>query len=420
MTESGKLHACMVSQTFYPFANGLSSYIMDLSKALMARGHKISAVHLKPPDFKVRETVKGIGVHRVPDKPDFNYVNFKKFRDAIFTCCFKNYERNLREPRNTRGYSEYTLFNRECAKKIGEIHKQKKISCLHFHDPQVFMAPEFLETDIRKVLTWHINFPSEIGPYWSEFFIENLERFDSIIFPGHSHIRDARKLGVPEKKLGLLRPFIDVSMFSPEADGRAFRKKWGINDDERLLVSVGRLDPVKGQGYLIQAMKSIVRSFPNTKLCFIGNGSMTDKIMGGNPKRRRELERMVERRNLGGHVIFAGNVPRRELPQAYAAADITVLPSLEEGFGLCVSESLACQTPVIASAVGGMLLQVDHEVNGFLVRPRSYSEIRDDVKYLLDNEELRGEMGVRGRKKVVKEFSSTRGAEDYEDIYGQR
>ena len=143
------------------------------------------------------------------------------------------------------------------------------------------------------------------------------------------------ELGIDASKIEALRNGVDLEMFRP-IDGRGFRDAWGL--DAPLLISVGHLIPRKGHAQVIRAL----RDLPEASLAIIGTGP--DEAM---------LRALVEQLGLGERVRFIGAVPHEELAQAFAAADVMVLASSSEGWANVLLESLACGTPVVATARGG-------------------------------------------------------------------
>jgi glycosyltransferase involved in cell wall biosynthesis len=112
------------------------------------------------------------------------------------------------------------------------------------------------------------------------------------------------------------------------------------------------------------------------------------------------------------------------LALAYSAADVFVCPSRQESFSNTVLESLACGTPVVGFAVGGIPDMVEHEVNGYLARPHEPEDLAKGISLLLDNRETRQRMGEAGRAKVEREFAmpviAKRHIALYEDILAGR
>ncbi|MEM2487710.1 MAG: glycosyltransferase family 4 protein, partial [Thermoproteota archaeon] len=107
-------------------------------------------------------------------------------------------------------------------------------------------------------------------------------------------------------------------------------------------------------------------------------------------------------------VIFTGRISRNEVPYYYAMSDIVVVPSLQEAFGLVISEAMSSGKPVIGSKVGGIPDQIIHGYNGFLVQPRNPEEIAEKIVWLIENPEKAKQMGRNGRILAEEKFNIDR------------
>ena len=132
-----------------------------------------------------------------------------------------------------------------------------------------------------------------------------------------------------------------------------------MGKDEKIIIFVGALRPVKGVRYLIEAMKVIIDENRTTKLFIIGDGV-----------ERESLERLVEKLGLGDHVNFIGKVPNERVPEYMIASDVFVLPSLSEGFPVTILEAMASGLPIVATNVGGLPEIIKENENGFLVKQK--------------------------------------------------
>lgn len=138
-----------------------------------------------------------------------------------------------------------------------------------------------------------------------------------------------------------------------------------------VVMTVARLEKVKGIEYLIRAIK-------NFQLLIIGEGS-----------ERKNLETLVKELNLQDKVKFLGEIPNQEVPQYLAKASCFVLPSLKEGFGIVILEAMAAGVPVIATNVGGIPDIVEHEHTGILVEKGNAEQIAEAIEKIYSNEALR-------------------------------
>ena len=163
-----------------------------------------------------------------------------------------------------------------------------------------------------------------------------------------------------------------------------------------VLLFVGALNEVKGIKVLMQAMLRIVEKYPEVILKIAGRGDLT-----------AWLKNFISKNELDQNVTLLGFVDHREVRDLYIEADIFLMPSVwQEQFGLVGPEALACETPCIASNVGGIPEWLHHNQWGYLVPPLSINDLSQAVIDLLSNAEKRKAFGRRGRKFVLREYSS--------------
>ena len=183
---------------------------------------------------------------------------------------------------------------------------------------------------------------------------------------------------------------VDLERFRPLAKAAA-RAELGLKD-ERIVLFVGRLEPLKGVDILINAA-SLLESDVDCSVLIVGG----DGADGAQLARLRALarERGVEER-----IAFAGAVDHEKLPLYYSAADICVVPSHYESFGLVAVEAMASGLPVVASRVGGLTGTVKDGETGYLVSWLCPEPFAERIELLLDNEPLRENLGLAAREAV--------------------
>lgn len=149
------------------------------------------------------------------------------------------------------------------------------------------------------------------------------------------------ELGASPERIAVVPNGIDASVFHPNpAAGAAVRKHVGCAPGERLVVTVGRLERVKGHDVLLDALAILARAV-RVRLVVVGEG-----------ERRQELEAQAQRLGIADRVLFTGSVPHESLSAWYSAADVFCLPSRSEGHPNALVEALACGVPSVATAVG--------------------------------------------------------------------
>lgn len=198
---------------------------------------------------------------------------------------------------------------------------------------------------------------------------------------------------------------IDMCKFARHQEKNKIKNTLDIVHDKKIILFVGTLKKVKGVEYLIEAIKYTVQDYPNLLLLIVGDGDNMNS-----------LKSLVERYELSDFVSFKGGVQNEEIPYFMALADIFVLPSLSESFGIVLLEAMASGIPIVASNVGGIPSLIENGENGFLVEPKSPEQIADKIKLLLADSEVRAYIG-RNNKKKSKNYSWESIAKELEMIY---
>jgi D-inositol-3-phosphate glycosyltransferase len=186
-----------------------------------------------------------------------------------------------------------------------------------------------------------------------------------------------RLYGRSPREFRAIPPGVDVEIFRPQ-DKQKSRDALGI-DAERVILFVGRLERIKNLHVLLKAVADLSRDLP-CRLVVVGGSS--------NQKAGAELKSVARRLGIAQAVDFRGVVGQSELPRYYSAADICAIPSAYESFGMAALESMACQTPVVAFAVGGLATTIKDGKTGFLAEPGSTIDFADKLRHALQSAEL--------------------------------
>ncbi|MEM3715335.1 MAG: glycosyltransferase family 4 protein, partial [Nitrososphaeria archaeon] len=211
--------------------------------------------------------------------------------------------------------------------------------------------------------------------------------------------------GIPEKKLELIPHGVNVEDFNIRREEvERVRVRYGL--EGTVVMFAGTVMPRKGVEYLIRAGEIL----KDEKVLFL--------IVGNLNINREYAERVMEyAKRKEVNAKFTGFVPYEDLKALYSACDIFVLPSLEEGFAIVLTEALASGKPLIGSNVGGTPMQIRDGWNGFLVDPENEKQLAEKIGYLVGNEGARLRMGKNSRKIAEEEFDWRKIAERYLKIY---
>jgi D-inositol-3-phosphate glycosyltransferase len=207
------------------------------------------------------------------------------------------------------------------------------------------------------------------------------------------------RMGVPTERVCTIPPGVDLELFQPRPRA-ACRSEIGIASDERVVLFVGRIDPIKGIDTLVDAAEIILSrssSAPAPTFMIVG-GDLDENGIPFGPL--AEIAESIARRGIAHNFRLVGSQPQDRLPVFYSAADVVAVPSRYESFGLVAVEALACGTPVVATRVGGLRFTIDEDATGYLVKPQSPEALAGAIETILNDESLRTAMSGASRPSV--------------------
>lgn len=324
--------------------------------------------------------------------------------------------------------SSYQALNPWCQKLMELGVNMQRLKVFHKHDPRHFlylkkMLPSFdlmhihvwnpascryallAGSKIPVVITEHDPFALHGLKGWlKNKLLKNVKR---IITASQA----AKKMVIQqeaslEEKTTVVPNGINIDEWKKETelDARTeFRRKnFGITGNEKIILCVAELHERKGQKYLISAIQKVLTEFPSVKLALAGDG----------PK-RRYYEKSA--RPLADKVLFLGR--RKDIAKLMAAADLFVLPSVREAFGLVILEAAIAGLPIIATNVGGIPEIIENEKTGLIVEPQNSEVLAKAILDLLQNPLKANTLAKQAISKVEKNFSAKTMAEKTAEVY---
>ncbi len=198
---------------------------------------------------------------------------------------------------------------------------------------------------------------------------------------------------------------IDLDSLVKEIPGRVeCRRRIGADEKDMVFVTVTCLEPVKGNRILLEAMSELLGKVPAARLFIVGDG-----------RERRVLEAQADRLGISSRVVFTGF--QKSFVDYLIAADIFVLPSLNEGMGWSVLEAMVCEKPVVACRVGGIPDLVEDGIQGLLVPPGSAGELARALEHLALEPELRRRMAKSAWSRASQKFNVEAMVKKIEEVY---
>ncbi len=232
------------------------------------------------------------------------------------------------------------------------------------------------------------------GPYRINGEKQVIRRADRIVAATIAEVTQLRFLyKAPANKMVVIPPGVDVSHFYPIPSDEA-KMYVGLKPDDRMVLFVGRIEPLKGVDTLIEAMSCLrLRDGHKVHLAIIGGDpSASPQVMSAEMAR---LQKLCDDLCVGQLVVFLGKRDQDRLPYYYSAAELLVMPSHYESFGMVALEAMACGTPVIASEVGGLAYLVRDGETGFTVPDQEPELLSEKITWLLEDRDLHRTMSAR-------------------------
>lgn len=300
---------------------------------------------------------------------------------------------------NQRMFDAFLEYNRMNAKGMDFDE-----DIIVIHDPQPIALIEMKEkTKGKWVWRCHIDLSSPDMNVWG-FLEEYVRRYDASIF---SSPRFTRQLSIPQF---IIPPSIDplseknIEISQETID--SVLEKYNISKEKPIITQISRFDRLKDQVGVIEAYK-LAKKYVDCQLIMAGGGAADD------PEGMKVLDDVRDR--VKGeediHVLGLPSYSDIEINALQRASTIILQKSLKEGFGLTVTEGLWKKKPVIASAVGGIPLQIKHNITGILVH--SIEGMAFQIRYLLKHPDVMEKLGEYGHEYVKQKFLLTRNLKDY-------
>jgi trehalose synthase len=277
------------------------------------------------------------------------------------------------------------------------------------HDPQPAALINYRKNGDRSRWVWrcHIDTSTPNQQYW-DFIYHYIRQYDATIFTMRDFVNEEASLN----NLTFITPSIDPlstkNVVLEREQARQILSRFGIDDNRPLLTQVSRFDPWKDPLGVIEMYKIVKKELPSVQLALVG--SMASDDPEGWDYLYNTLRRAGEDYDIKIVTNFNG-ITNIEVNAFQTVSDVIIQKSLREGFGLTVAEGLWKGSPVIGGKVGGIKLQIEEGVNGFLVE--TVEECAEKALNLLRNPAVARDFAAAGKEKVRREFLTTTNALNY-------
>lgn len=389
----------------YPpkIVGGLGTYAAEITRKFVLLDHDVTVFTMNDDtgSLPTRELWRGIEIHRplhidVSDSlPDVIAEDIKKWGRGI----------NL--------FSKILVYNYLTASKlVNELVRSEGFlyDLVIAHDWLSAMGGIAIKRELDLPFVFHVH-SAEKGRTMGNGseVVSNIEfraaqTADMIVTVSNAMKAELISLGFPAEKIRVVYNGVDPQKYSREqvSGGKVaeVRGRYGLKENDQMVLFLGRLVWIKGVDKLIAAMPHVLQKAPNAKLVIVGLGDMQDY-----------LTRLMQNLKLQDAVKFRFEfIPEEERIAHYAACDVAVFPSVYEPFGIVALEAMSMEKPVVvgASGVSGMrevVVPAGQEQCGFHVNPNDPTDIAWGITSALQDPQYSQRLGQNGRKRVLQEFS---------------
>ncbi len=368
----------------YASVGGSGIVATELGKALALRGHQVHFISTETP-FRLGDFQEGLSFHQVltPTYPLF------------------------REP-------QYLL---SLSNRIVQVARESSLDIIHAHYAVPHATAAFLSRQVlastgsalapRVVTTLHGTDITLVGsdPSYSEIVAFSIEQSDSVTAVSESlRASTCAELGV-SRDIAVIPNFLDPSIHHRRPRPELRRRLAGGDEKVKIVVHVSNFRPVKRIDAVIDVFDRIRQQVP-ARLLLVGDGP---ELSGAH--------RLARERGISGMVHAVG--AQEEVVPLLSIADLFLLPSAQESFGLAALEAMACEVPVVASRVGGLPEVIEHGVSGFLHPPEAAAEMAASAVAILKDPARHAAVGQAACRRVREHFSVERVVPMYERCYLQ-
>ncbi|MBW7887366.1 MAG: N-acetyl-alpha-D-glucosaminyl L-malate synthase BshA [Bacteroidetes bacterium] len=362
--------------TCYPTYGGSGVVATELGKALAKRGHKIHFISYAMP----------MRLNRYDDNIFYHEVEFSSY--PVF---------------------DFPLYTPALTSKMVEVAKSEKLDIIHAHYaiPHAisgYLAKQILKHDnVKLITTLHGTDITLVGlePSFLPVMKFSIEESDGVTAVSRFLKEKTLTNYNIQKEIKVIPNFVDTHEYKRRED--ACRKHRLAPNGEKVLMHTSNFRAVKRVSDVIKIFEIIQQKVPSV-LVLIGDGPD-----------RSNCELVARELGIYNSIKFLGK--QAELPELLSCADLFLMPSQSESFGLSALEAMACEVPVISSSVGGLPELVAHNQTGYIAEIGDIERMAKYAVELLTNETKRAQFAHAGRKRAEEEFNLDKIVSEYENYY---
>jgi len=372
------MRVALVGDEYYPDGGGAARYAFELSLQLVKLGIEAVVVTHAHPGQAEEEEIAGVKIKRVKGWV-LNHPH-RTFSPLLFCRCYK-----------------YILDEKFDVVHGLDVYSTMSLMVIPF--ARIFRIP--------CVLTCHTVMDSAFLIFLQRVLGFVFRVGDRLIAVSRASARFSRSLGFPERRITVVPNGVDLSYFNVEIDAVAMREELDIGD-EPLVVTASRLIKRKSPDLLVSAFARVLKVVPDAKLVIAGSGREEDN-----------LSCQIKDLNIINSVFMVGELSKEKVAQLMAAADVFVLPSKMESFGLSLLEASATGVPVVCSNAGGVPEVFQDGFNALLYPPGDDNAMAKAIICLIQDKELAKTIStnaVETASRFTWEMAAERTLQVYEEV----
>jgi len=377
-------NVCFVSPEYWPLSGGTGAYIYYLSNELMKNGYNINILTGSNQNFDVQVNNQlKVYFQKIPKMP---IVKSFMLAEASYRklCSIRNsINVDITHPQLplTPSFAVPPHFGKSL---VCTVHSTWK------GEAEAIRAEPYSRLNANEKFLVSFN-------WFLRFFeVGMIKRANRVIAVSDFTRQELKKYyNIPESRIRVIHNGVDTHKFQPAIDKQKIKTELGLNPDDQVILSVGRLYARKGLFTLIDAMPSVVKRFKRVKFVISGKGQSDEMA---------KLNAHAERLGVKDNIIFTGYYPDKKLPKLYQSADVFAFSTFYEHHPFAVLEALSTGLPVVTTTVGGIAETIETGRNGLLVNPADSKQFSDSLLYLLEHQAEAVEMGIKARKTIVDKY----------------
>jgi len=301
---------------------------------------------------------------------------------------------------------------------IKKLLRQLQPDIVHTHSAKAGILGRFAAHRLKRatkiVHTIHgLAFHQYQSQWLNKFYIaiekSAAKRTDFFVSVANAMTAQATAVGIgrPEQYVTAYSAIEEDDFLEPisQERKREFRRKYGIDEDAIVLVTIARLFMLKGHEYIIESAKHLSKRFDKCIWLFVGDGNLSE-----------HFKQQVRQLGLAERIKFTGLLPPSQIPLAIQSSDILVHCSLREGLARTLPQAMLCGRPAVSFDVDGAR-EVVNENTGRLIEPKNIEQLTKACAELIEDEGLRKKLGENGRESVKEKFAPETMVDTIEAVY---